>query len=393
MKERPRVALVMRPRFEENLNILRYLARFKRYHGDWYVYVDDQGVGARDPEWLLSQGWDGLICKEGADDLFRLARERGIACVDLSDDSTQRDGCPKIRPNNPAIGHLAAEHFIERGYQHFGFCGFENEDWSKERGEGFVEALDLAGKACSVMETDYPGFSAPAWSFAEETEVGKWLATLPKPVGIFSCNDLRAVNLANACFRSGIKVPEEVALIGTNNDTLRCELSTPPLSSIPVDASEYARLAGETLDEMLSTGSHALVRPERLVDPMDVVTRLSTNALAIEDSSIAMALNIIRERACKGLTVEEVAKRAHISRSLLEKRFRVHVGRSPQVEIRATQVLRIKKLLAESEHSLAVIAEMTGFKHPEYMSVVFKRLTGETPSAYRKKSKGLLLIS
>lgn len=394
MVERPRVALVLRSRLEENLHILHSLAKFKRYHAQWHVFVDDQARGAADPDWLLDLGWDGLICKESSDALFAKARERGIACVDLSDDGEVRRGCPKVRPNNPAIGHAGAEHFIEKGFRHFAFCGFSNELWSSERRAGFVEALGLAGRRCALFETNYPGVSQPSWEFAEEDEMARWLETLPKPVAIMACNDLRAVHVVNACHTANLRVPEEVAIVGANNDVVRCELSTPSLSSIPVDVQEYARLAGELLAGLMA----GEITPESrskvtLVDPLDVVTRRSTSVLAVEDRSVAAALNLIREMACKGITVEQVAKSVHISRSLLEKRFRHYVGRSPQVEIRQAQVWRIKELLSETEYSLAQIAEMTGFEHPEYMSVVFKRLTKMTPSAYRKKTKGLALVS
>lgn len=391
MIERPRVAIVVRGWLEENLNILHGLAKFKRFNAHWHVFVDDQAQGANDPEWLLDQGWDGIICKESSTDLFVKARERQIACVDLSDDPVLRIGCPKIRPNNVSIGHTGAEHFIEKGFRNFAFCGFGNERWSLERRDGFVEALTLAGKNCGVFESDYPGISQPAWEHAEEDQMAKWLDTLPKPVAILSCNDLRAVHVINACHQRNLRVPEEVAVLGINNDSARCELCAPSLSSIPVDVTEYARAAGATLEGMLKGALPSQFPQEVLVDPLEVVTRRSTSVMAVEDPTVAQALNLIRENACKGITVEQVAKEVHISRSLLEKRFRRYVGRSPQVEIRQAQVVRIKQMLVETEYSLARVAEMTGFEHPEYMSVVFKRLTNTTPSAYRRKSKGLAI--
>ncbi|MBC2606785.1 XylR family transcriptional regulator [Pelagicoccus albus] len=387
MINRPRVAIVVRGWLEENLNILHGLAKFKRFNAQWHVFVDDQARGAEDPDWLLDQGWDGIICKESSDELFEKARDRRIACVDLSDDGTCRSGCPKIRPNNVAIGHTGAEHFIEKGFRNFAVCGFGNELWSQERRNGFIEALKLAGKTCAVFDSDYPGVSQPAWEFAEEEEMAKWLDTLPKPVAILACNDLRAVHVINACHQKNLRVPEEVAVLGINNDSARCELCAPSLSSIPVDVTEFARIAGATLEGMLSGTHYSQFKQETLIDPLEVVTRRSTSIMAVEDPSVAQALNLIRENACKGITVEEVAKAVHISRSLLEKRFRRYVGRSPQVEIRHAQVVRIKQMLVETEYSLAQVAEMTGFEHPEYMSVVFKRLTNVTPSAYRRKSK------
>ncbi len=389
MIERPRVAIVLRGWLEENLNLLHSLAKFKRFNANWHVFVDDLARGAEDPDWLLDQGWDGIFCKEGSDELFRKAREREIACVDLSDDGVVREGCPKFRPNNVAAGHLGAEHFVEKGFRHFAFCGFGNELWSRERRDGFMEGLALAGKKCTSFESEYPGVSQPAWEFAEEDEMARWLGTLPKPVAIFACNDLRAVHIVNACHQADFRVPEEVAILGVNNDSARCELSAPSVSSIPIDVSEYARMAGAALEALMAGAKPSEFKKVSLIDPLEVVTRRSTSILAVEDKAVAQALNLIRENACKGITVEDVAKAVHISRSLLEKRFRQYVGRSPQVEIRQAQVVQIKQMLAETEYSLAHIAEMAGFEHPEYMSVVFKRLTNATPSAYRRKTKNL----
>ncbi|MDQ8196620.1 DNA-binding transcriptional regulator [Pelagicoccus enzymogenes] len=392
MIDRPRVAIVLRGWLEENLNLLHSLAKFKRFNANWHVFVDDLARGAEDPDWLLDQGWDGIICKENSDELFLKARERGIACVDLSDSGVLRADCPKFRPNNVAAGHLGAEHFVEKGFRHFAFCGFKGDLWSEERRDGFVEGLALAGKKCTTFETVYPGVSQPAWEFAEEDEMARWLKTLPKPVAVFACNDLRAVHVVNACQQADFRVPEEVAILGVNNDSARCELSAPSVSSIPVDVSEYARAAGATLEALMKGAEPKDFKELTLIDPLEVVTRRSTSIMAVEDQAVAQALNLIRERACKGITVEEVAKAVHISRSLLEKRFRQYVGRSPQVEIRQAQVIQIKQMLVETEYSLAHIAEMAGFEHPEYMSVVFKRLTHTTPSAYRRKSKELASV-
>lgn len=392
MIRRPTVALVMRARFEENQQIMHSIADYKRRHTDWHVFIDDQARGAQQPEWLLEQPWDGIICKEPSERLIEMAIERKIPCVDLSDDGKKRVGCPKVTANNRAIGHAGAEHFLERGFKHFAFCGFDNERWSRERHDGFVEAIELAGMGHHSSDTHYPGIIEPTWQFNEEGHVADWLKTLPKPIAVMACNDMRALHLVDACHELGLRVPDEVAILGANNETIRCELSNPALSSVPVNAGEYSRIACEALEGMMR-GRPASDFPDALVDPSEVVTRRSTNVLAIEDKAIAAAVSFIRENACRGLSVDMVAKYAHISRSLLEKRFRSHLGRSPQVEIRHAQVLRVKDLLADTDYSLAQIAELTGFEHPEYLSVVFKRLARETPSSYRRRAKAAVASS
>ncbi|MEM9159054.1 MAG: XylR family transcriptional regulator [Verrucomicrobiota bacterium] len=389
MIERPRVAFVLLSRLEENIQLLRAIAEYNRYHTNWHVFIDDQALAAKDPDWLLGQGWDGMICKQSSPALIEKAIRSGIACVDLADDAHAHPECLKIRPDNRAIGHVGAEHFLEKGYRQFAFCGFESDVWSVDRREGFIEALSLTDQECRVFETVYPGELQPGWEFSEEDKVGDWLMTLPKPVAIMACNDMRALQVVNACHSVGLSVPDDVAVLGANNEVSRCDLSNPSLSSIPVNTVEYGKVAAENLERKMQEGKYCVDAKELLVDPLEVVTRRSTEALAVEDRCVASALNLIREKACSGITVEEVAKHASVSRSLLEKRFRRYVGRSPQVEIRQAQVYRIKQLLTDTDYSLAQIAEMTGFEHPEYMSVVFKRLTEITPSKFRQKNRGL----
>lgn len=379
----------MLSRLEENLQLLRAIANYKHHHTDWHVFIDDQALASKDPSWLLEQGWDGIVCKQSSPELINRAMDMGIACVDLADDSQCQPGCLKVSPDNVAIGHKGAEHFMGKGHRNYAFCGFGSEFWSKTRRDGFQEALELAGHSCHVYETEYPGGIQPAWEFKQEAELGEWLLTLPKPVAVMACNDLRALQVVNACHAMKLSVPEEVAILGANNEISRCELSNPALSSVPVNAGEYGIVAAKALDSKLQTGGYGLDQDWILVDPLEVVMRRSTNALAVDDRSIASALNLIREKACHGVTVDEVAKYANMSRSLLEKRFRHYVGRSPQVEIRNAQIGRIKQLLSETDYSLARIAEITGFEHPEYMSVVFKRLTSVTPSKFRQKNRSL----
>jgi LacI family transcriptional regulator len=182
---------------------------------------------------------------------------------------------------------------------------------------------------------------------------------------------------------AGVLVPEEVAILGANNDAIRCELAYPPLSSVAANPFQSGYRAAEMLDQLMNG---AYPNPDYVrIDPLGVVTRHSTDVLAIEDKNVAAALSYIREHACAGIAVEQVLKHAAASRSQLEKKFRKHLGRSPQAEIRRVQVARIRQLLIETDFPLKKIAELTGFEHVEYMCVLFKRLTGMTPGACRKK--------
>ena len=384
MSRLPRIALVFKTRLEENINILNAISKYNRFHEKWSAFVDDQAIAKNDPDWLLSKAkWDGIICKHSAPGLFDACCRKKIPIVDLSDDEAVIPGVPKIRPDNLAIGHMGAEHFMERGFRNYAFCSFSSEPWAVARKNGFIEALNLLKHKCACFENEWPKASTPGWEEDEERRIGKWIAKLPKPIGIMACNDLRGLQVINACRNLGIQIPEEVAVLGANNETIRCELSLPQLSSVSLNAEYYGQKAAQTITALIR-GEEANFETE-FVEPLEVVTRRSTDFLAIDDPCVFAALSIIKERACKGITVDEITRQIHVSRSLLERRFRKYLGKSPQAEIRSLQIRRIKELLRETDYTLAHIADLVGFEHPEYMCVVFKKATNMTPNQYRHK--------
>lgn len=380
---KPKILLVFLMRFEQSALMLQGIVQHERSHRQWTTFLDDEAVAMNDLNFLRGEKWDGVISRHTTPAMVKACAQLGIPLVDLND-SPVFPGVPKIRPNNTAIGHLGAEHFIERGFRHFAYCGFGNEGWSCERRDGFKEALHLAGHTCDVLDLDYPGIITPDWNAQQTAVLASWLRHLPKPTGVMACVDVRAFQLIDAAQRAGLLVPEEIALLGVNNDLIRCELSYPSLSSIALNAHQTGYRAAEVMDCLLR--KEGTIPAETRIDPLNVVTRLSTDILAVGDRNVAAALSVIRERACKGINVDEVAALAFASRSQLEKKFRRYIGRSPQAEIRRVQVERVKELLTETDLPLKTIAGMTGFEHIEYLSVVFKRLTGCSPGQFRKQT-------
>jgi len=381
---RPKILLTFLMRFEECAHMLQGIVQHERTHRQWTTFLDDEAIAARDPAFLRGEKWSGVISRHTTPALVRECARLGIPLVDLND-VPPFPGVPKIRPNNAAIGHLAAEHFLERGFRHFAFCGFANEGWSGERRDGFIEALRLAGHRCDVLDLDYPGVITPDWNAGQVRLLAAWLRHLPRPCAVMACVDVRAFQVIAAAQEAGLNVPEEIALLGVNNDVKRCELSHPSLSSVALNAQQSGYQAAEVLDRLLR--GETVPDCDIRVDPVGVVTRLSTDILAVGDKNVAAALGFIREHACRGLTVDEVVGHAAASRSQLEKKFRRFIGRSPQAEIRRVQLARVKELLGETDLPLKSIADLTGFEHLEYLSVVFKRLTGESPGQYRKRTR------
>jgi LacI family transcriptional regulator len=378
------IALVLPVRLQENLGILDGITEYERAHAEWRFFLDDQTVSATDPKWLFTRKFDGVICRHASTQLLEYCIEHGVPCVDLEDSGNRLAGAPKLRPDNVAIGHMGGEHFLDRGYGHFGFCGFSSENWACERRKGIVEAIEAVGLKCEVMETEYPKVLTPYWDLGEQALMQAWLEDLPTPIGIMCCNDLRALQLVEAVHDVGLSIPEEVAILGVNNETCRVKLSRPALSSIEVNLKEWGFKAAQAIDHLLNGKSYP---DESFIEPLPVVVRRSTDTYAVDDPVIAKALKIIKSEACQTLRVDDLARRVNVSRSGLERRFRKLLRRTPQEEIRSFKINRVKQLLLETEMSLAEIAETTGFEHPEYLSVMFKRLTGESPRDYRQRSK------
>ena len=260
------------------------------------------------------------------------------------------------------------------------FCGIPHFNWSKWRGEHFGRLAREAGCKCFVYE------SAPAAvGQTEQTRLRAWVRDLPKPIGVFACFDIEAQRLLDACRETNIAVPEEVAVLGVDNDLLLCNLSNPPLSSVIPDARRTGYEAAALLDRMIAG---EFVAPEaHLFRPLGIVTRQSTDVLAIPDPDVAAALRLIREHACDGINVEDLLRKVLMSRRVLEERFRRILGRTPHQEIMRVKLARARRLLAETNLPLSGVARQVGFSHEEYLSVVFKRETGQSPRAFRGRCR------
>jgi LacI family transcriptional regulator len=383
MVRRPRVALLIETSSVYGRRILRGVSRYMRAHRAWSVFVEQREFEATLPRWFESWRGDGVISRWSGPRVSEALRKADAAVVDLSRRHTPF-GLPRISSDDRAIGVLAAEHLLERRFRSFAFCGFEGELWSARRRDAFVEAVARRGYPARTFETRWRG-RHPRPREDELARTGRWLASLPKPVGVMACNDLRGLHVVDACQRCGLRVPDEVAVIGVDDDALLCELCDPPLSSIAPNPERIGYEAAALLDRLMAGGTAAFA--EMLIPPLGVTTRLSTDVLAIDDEPTVAAVRYIQAHACHGITVADVLNRVPMSRTTLERRFRRYLGRSPQAEIRAVQLGRAKQLLAETDHPMHRIAELVGFEHTEYFYFAFRRAFGCTPGAYRQEAR------
>ncbi len=379
----PQVLLIFPSRSGDSAEMLKGIMHHQRTHRPWVVSLHSDHQVESDADWVKSQKWHGVISCHTTPALVETCSQLLVPLVDLGDGLVDRN-VAKIRPDNVAIGHVGAEFFMERKFRNFAFYGYSNLTWATERRAGFVEALELAGHRCDVLEADHPGEITPVWESKQTGLLATWLRTLREGSAVMTGDDLCAQQVIRAAHAAGLTVPEKIAVLGANNDAMQCDLTEPSLSSVAINRFEAGRRAAEILDQIMISGRPLAV--DLKIEPQGVVARKSTDILAMRDKNVAIALNYIREHACKGITVDQVLARAFMSRSQLEHKFRRFVGRSPQVEIRRAQVAKISELLSDTDLPLKEIAEQTGFVHVEYLCVVFKRITGETPGQFRART-------
>ncbi|RIK77037.1 MAG: XylR family transcriptional regulator [Planctomycetota bacterium] len=375
---RLRVALDIETSRNYGRRILMGVSKYLVTHRRWSIYVEQHEIGSGVRQLLSRWKGHGIITRQATPDCVALLRRRGLPAVDLSNFMPHL-GIPRINSADLDIGVMAAKHFLERGFRHFGCCGFVDQFWSQRRRAAFAEAVEAAGGDCSVLEQPFRT-RAQLWD-RDQSRLVAWLKQLPKPVAVFATNDLLGHHVLDAC-GGEMSVPEQVAVLGVDDDELLCGLCDPPLSSINPDPERIGYEAATWLDRMMqgeSSPSDAFLE----IPPQGIVVRQSSDIFAVPDEDFATALRFIREHACDGITVEDVAAHVAVSRSWLERHFRAHLGRSPQAEIRSVQIKRCQELLRNTDLPLRTISRLAGFKHIEYMSVVFKRVTGESPGRYR----------
>ncbi len=377
---RPHVALLVETSLAPGRDILRGIARYVREHEPWSLYHEPRSLEEGLPTWLKTWHGDGIIVRVQNHAMARAVEATGIPAVDVLG-VVAKARMPLVHVDDRLIGAMAADHLIERGFHHFGFFGIQAENWSDCRRDCFRDSLKASRAEFSVYEVPRQAMTQTPWEEQEDALAG-WLASLPKPVGIMVCSDQVGPRVLEACRRAGIDVPDEVAVVGVDNDETLCEVCNPPLSSVNAGHQIVGYEAAALLDRlMLGRGSSEC--PVR-VAPQGVVTRKSTDVLATNDRQVAIALRLIREHATRGLSAAEVIRQIPVSRSVLQRRFRREIGRSIQEEIIGVRLKRARQLLAETDLPLIDVAERSGFKHQEYLGAVFKAKTGKTPAQYRR---------
>jgi LacI family transcriptional regulator len=378
-KQQPRIALFLR---ESKKDILLGVAKYVREFGPWRLYLQPTEHDVSMPQWLARWKGDGIIGRITDPAAAKLIRSTGLPIVDVVG-IVRRPDIPLVHSDDAAVGRLAAEHLLERGFKHFGCYGPANAIWMQQRRSAFERTVTEAGGDCANFEKHWKIQGPNAWDAAEE-ELAAWVAALPKPAGVFTANDQLGQRLLSAARRAGIHVPEELAVVGVDDDRATCEVCDPPLSSVQTDSEQLGYKAAALLDALMN-GEPPPPDPV-LIQPAGVHMRQSTNILAIDDPLIADAVRFIREYACSGIGVEDVLREIPLSRSVLQRRFRRLFDQTASEMIIEVRLKRAQQLLIETDQSIGKIAEMAGFRYQRYLGAIFRNKLGTTPFRFRKQA-------
>ena len=383
-----RVGVFLNRRNKASREQVAGIFRFAGAHPEWELHLFSR-PDSRDALASMAASFvpDGIV--GGHSDVLSAFRRRRVPCV-LIDFADARSGAnARVMCDDHAVGIRAAEEFLRRGFQSFGFAGVElGEDGgdsaafnSRARENGFRRALAKRGFQCSVYRESLP---QGADHYANGRALEAWLASLPKPCAVFAHTDLLAQSILFACKRAAVPVPESVAVMGVDNEESACESSSPTLSSIEPDFAGGGFRAAEILDALMRRGASARVPVRATYGVLRVVDRASTRNVVGAHLRAGRALETIRAHACSGISVPDVAAAVGMSPRMLEIVFRKTYNRTVRDEILHVRLEEAKRLLATTHLALAEIAARCGFHTASALKALFARRLGASPRSFRR---------
>jgi LacI family transcriptional regulator len=390
--DNPHVALLLETSTEYGRGLLRGILRYSRLHGPWSLYV---APGHLEQALPRAKSWSGsgIIARVRSAETARRIRATGLPFVasslDESHFSGHRHRFGEIRTSSTAIARIAGAHLLERKLRHFAYCGFLHCAWSVRREKAFSQYLSGQGFGCQAHRIDTTNWMQRAnwietWE-GEQPILVEWLKSLTKPVGLMACNDICGREVLQACAAAGLRVPDDIAVVGVDNDEMMCELSNPTLSSVALDLGKAGYEAAELLDRLMAgrTAEGSVVQ----VEPLNVFIRQSSDFVAQEDPRVASALRFIRNCAAQPICVTDVVEHAGVSRRTLERLFSLAVGHSISSEIRECRLERAKRLLIETNLPSYRVGEGAGFGTSKTFNRTFRRAAGVSPQRFRQTTK------
>ncbi len=375
------VAVLVETEDSWGCSVIHGIADYSQDHGHWNLLIDPRDHEQRS---LLPDQWsgDGIIARIGNRTQLDQILNRAEPKINVDTVFEGLDGIYDVITDDEQRAELALAHLRDRGFEEFAYFAPPSLKYSNRRGEAFIAAVTKAGYRCREYKPGYRVGRKIGWE-EQQRRVSRWLKSLPRPVAIFTVDANRGRQLTEICYLSGIRVPDHVAILAGDTDELMCSVSTPPLSSIALAGRRIGYEAAALLDRMMQGEKPS--RKTYKIPPQGVISRQSTDILAIDDESMVRALRFIQTHAFQDIVVKDILNEVPISRRSLEIQFQHYLGRSPAEEIRRVRLEKGKELLARSDFSIGEIAVACGFANTTRFGVAFRKRYGQTPLAYRKQ--------
>lgn len=351
--------------------VVEGVARYGFQRGDWRFYAPHgvPEVPLADLKKWSGDGVIGMLDKTAVSVL----RKRGIAAVNIFGRFADLPATSVV-VDNYEVGRMAADYFIGKGIRRFAVTGRKMFGDATLKYQGYISALEAQGFQCLELKSRQA-------VCAIDTQIKKLEGE--GPVGVLATEDPVGRTVINACIDAGLRVPEDVAVLGINNDSFACEMLFPQMSSIELGAPRIGWQAAQMLEQLMGDGSKPET-PVRIL-PEKIVERHSTDLTAVSDAAVAAALRFVRGNAHRPVRVDDVARAAHVGRRTLENRFRSQLQMSVHDTIRRERIQRACRLLKETDMLIEVLAESCGYLTRERFNQAFRKETGTTPSEYRGK--------
>jgi LacI family transcriptional regulator len=382
MKPRRRIALLMDIRTAYDHGVARGILRYAREVGNWRLFGQGWTLAqVRDPK---TWNGDGIITRVHDPDEVPALLAPGVPVVDVCR-TTPHPRIHSAANDDEATGRLAGEHFLAAGHRRFAYCGAPEGTWSTRRMQGFAQAIGVSAARLLSFQRPRSWWHKPG---PAPSALKQWVRSLERPIAILAGDDAIGVKLTLACADLGLRVPDEVAMVGVDNEEVLCELASPALSSIPCDTERMGYEAARLLDDLIKHGAKTAKRESRhvAVPPLPVVVRGTSDRFATNDEAVLAALHLIHQ-SDHAIHVPQVVAVSGLSRRALEMRFRKELDRTILDEIRRTRLERACRLLLSTDLPVAKIAAMLGFSSPQRFHSVFKAKFGMPVGNFRERNR------
>ena len=387
--KRPRVALVFDPSAIIGQGVLKGLRRYIRLQTNWQLVTVSNTPGAiedlKTPNFLT---FDGIIAPINNPEFGRQLRQHSPNVINYSSRITPPP-VPSVVIDDEATGQMAAEKFLQLGYREFAFVGAlpdrSPRGFSEGRGQGYIKRLAEAGYTVQVFQYTPAITATPTPNIAGwQQELARWLASLPTPCAVFACNDDMAVQVVRTAGMFGIEIPASIALIGVDNDIVKCETPQVSITSINQPFDRIGWEAGQMLDQLLSGQTP---QPLLRLPPLSVEVRDSTEFVIYRDQLIKAAITFIRGHLREQINATDTAKALQLPRRTLERHFREVLNDSPARVLAMYRRQVALDLLLETNWDVAMISRAAGYTSPRIMSLSVQRHTGFAPNGYRRQAR------